>query len=251
LAAIGFALAVLAVGLGCLRTSADASAAEDFFPIWAKHSAHNQPLWVLDTESALGRLSKRPKRVALKDLALVHGHLCDGLVISWVAVGAALRPLFPDGIVDRTDLRAVSRNGPCWVDAAAWMTGARVNHGTLILDNSIGAAFVVQRMSTLKTVRVRLREGVYPEELARLERSIRERRASSQAVELEEIRRFENEAADFSRRILSADPAAVVEVIRLRDFTFPEKSPDLIVPRSDIINRDPPETGRRAEEKQP
>jgi formylmethanofuran dehydrogenase subunit E len=248
-----FAVAVFVVGLGGPRTSASpgASAAGDFFPVWAEQSSHNPPLWVLDTESAIGRLSERPKKVTLRDLALMHGHLCDGLVISWVAVGAALRSLFPDGIVDRTDLRVVSRNGPCWVDAAAWMTGARVNHGTLILDDSVGAAFVVQKISTLETVSVRLRENVFPEGLARLERSIRERRASSLAVESEEIRRFEIEAADFSRRILSADAAAAVEVTRLKDFIFPEKCPDLIMPRSDTINRDLVERNRGSEEKRP
>lgn len=218
--------------------SAEGAAVEDFYPPWAVTARYNRPLLALDTESALGRLDPQPKALTLKDLARVHGHLCDGLVISWMELGQALRQLFPQGVVDRTDLRVVSKNGPCWVDAAAWMTGARVNHGTLVLDNGVGDGFIVQRISTGEAVQVRLRLGVFPAELAALERSIRKRRAGGQRVESAEIDRFEALAADFSRRLLNTPPPEAIEVLRLREFAFPTASPDLIVPRSDIINRD-------------
>lgn len=68
---------------------------------------------VLDTDSAIGRLNLRPKRLSLEDLARVHGHLCDGLVIAWIELRAALATLFPEGVVDRTDVQADSKNGPC------------------------------------------------------------------------------------------------------------------------------------------
>jgi hypothetical protein len=47
-------------------------------------------------------------------------------------------------VVDRTDLRVVSKNGPCWVDAACWLTGARINFQTLRVDASVGDGFIVQ-----------------------------------------------------------------------------------------------------------
>jgi len=125
----------------CLVTSLNASLAssaalenqeEDYYPAWAAHTRYLQPLAVLDTDSALGRRNRHSKSITLKDMARMHGHLCDGLVTAWVELSAALRELFPDGVVDRTDVRVVSKNGPCWADAGAWMTGARINQGTLI-----------------------------------------------------------------------------------------------------------------------
>lgn len=112
--------------------------ADWFYPEWAARAPYNQPIRVRDTDSALGRHSLKTKEIGLKDLARMHGHLCDGLVIAFVQIKAVLIRLFPDGVVDRTDLRAVSKNGPCWVDAVAFMTGARINFQTLRIDNSSG-----------------------------------------------------------------------------------------------------------------
>ncbi len=215
----------------------------DFYPGWAATAAYNRPLWVRDTDSAIGRLNLQPKRLTLREAALVHGHLCDGLVTAWVELGAALRGLFPDGIVDRTDARVVSKNGPCWADAAAWTTGARINQGTLVLDNSVGDGFIVQRISTGDAVRVLLRPGVYPARLAALEQSIRSHRARGEAVAPAEIDRFEGEANEYSRKLLNTPPDQVVMVERLTDYHFPDHSLNPLAPRSDIINRDAPRSG--------
>lgn len=244
LAALGFQL-----GHRLGARSARAAASEDFYPAWAATAPQAEPLRVLDTDSALGRLSLRPKELTLKDLARVHGHLCDGLVISWIALRAALRELYSQRVVDRTDLRVISKNGPCWVDAAAWTTGARINHGTLILDNTVGDGFIVQRISTGETVRVWLRPGVFPAELAELERTIRSRRSSGAPVAPENIDRAEALAADLSRRLLNQPSEEVVELERMRDFIFPTASPNLIAPRSDVINRDIARTSHVAGEK--
>jgi len=215
-----------------------AAASEDFYPDWAATTRNSEPLWVRDTDSALGRINLHPKQLTLKNMASMHGHLCDGLVISWIELRAALRELFPQRVVERTDLRVVSKNGPCWVDAAAWMTGTRVNHGTLVLDNTVGNGFIVQRVSKGEAVRAWLRPGVFPAELAELERSIRARRSQGTAVEPEEIDRAEALAAELSKRLLNQPAEEVVEVERLADFDFPAQSPNLIAPRGDIINRD-------------
>jgi formylmethanofuran dehydrogenase subunit E len=236
---IAILLAVLS-GTMLLAQASPKPAEGEFYPEWAATATYNRPLWVRDTDSAIGRRNLQSKQLTLRDAAAVHGHLCDGLVISWVELGAALRQLFPDGIVDRTDARVVSKNGPCWADAAAWTTGARVNHGTLILDNSVGDGFIVQRVSTGTTVRVRLRKGVYPEDLAELERSIRKRRAQNEQVPPEDVDRFESGAGAFSRKLLNTPPADVLQIEYLVDFEFPGSSPNLIAPRSDVINRDLP-----------
>lgn len=61
-----------------------------FFPEWASRAEYNRPILVRDTDSALGRYSLKPKEVWLKDLARFHGHLCDGLAISFVEIKAVL-----------------------------------------------------------------------------------------------------------------------------------------------------------------
>lgn len=219
---------------------------EDFYPAWAAQARYLQPLMVLDTDSALGRRNLYPKRITLKDVARMHGHLCDGLVTAWVELSAALRELFPDGIVDRTDVRVVSKNAPCWADAGAWMTGARINQGTLILDNSVGDGFVVQRISTGKAMRVSLRAGVYPAQLAALEQSIRSRRARGEAVAPEEIDHFERDANEYTRKLLNTPPDRAIALERLADYHFPDHSQNPLAPRSDTINRDAPRSSAHA-----
>jgi len=84
-----------------------------FYPEWAVNAPNNQPIVVRDTASALGRYNLQTKEIGLKDLARIHGHMCDGLVIAFVEIKAVLSKVFPDGVVDRTDLQVVSKNGPC------------------------------------------------------------------------------------------------------------------------------------------
>jgi len=209
-----------------------------FYPEWAANAKYNQPIRVLDTESALGRYATKTKQIGLKDLARVHGHLCDGLVIAFVEIKAVLEKLFPNGIVDRTDLRAVSKNGPCWVDAVAIMTGARINFQTLRIDNRIGDGFIIQRISTGEAYDVHLKSGVFPAEQASLENKIRTLRAEGKPVSKEDIDRFEAMADSLSRFILNSEPNSILEITLLRDYKFIFN--DLYNIRSDIINKDMP-----------
>ena len=68
-----------------------------FYPEWASTAPGGRAILVLDTDSALGRYSLEPKAIGLKDLARIHGHLCDGLVISFVEIKAVLDRLFSTG----------------------------------------------------------------------------------------------------------------------------------------------------------
>ncbi len=237
------AIICIVTALGAAQTSFAATqdqVKDDFYPTWATQAHYLPPFAVLDTDSALGRRNLHPKLITLKDMARMHGHLCDGLVTAWVELNVALRALFPEGVVDRTDVQAVSKNGPCWSDAGAWMTGARINQGTLVLDNSVGDGFIVQRISTGKAVQVSLRPGVYPAQLAALEQSIRARRARGETVEPAEIDRFERDANEYSRTLLNTPPDQVATVERLTNYHFPDHSQNPLAPRSDTINRDAP-----------
>jgi formylmethanofuran dehydrogenase subunit E len=209
-----------------------------FYPAWAAHAAYNKPIVVRDTDSALGRYNLKTKEIGLKDLARVHGHMCDGLVIAFVEIRAVLSTLFPDGVVDRTEVRVVSKNGPCWADAAAFLTGARINFKTLRIDASIDSGFIIQRRSTGDTYSVHLRRGIFPAERAVLERSIRNERAHGRTVSAEDIDTVERLGDALSLRLLTVSPEELLEIKKLADYRF--EVADMFGDRGDVINKDMP-----------
>lgn len=209
-----------------------------FYPEWAATALYNQPIRVLDTDSALGRYALKTKAIGLKDLARMHGHLCDGLVIAFVQIKAVLQRLFLDGVVDRTDLRTVSKNGPCWVDAIAFMTGARINFQTLRIDNAVGDGFIIQKISTGETYQVSLKPGVFPAKQAELEAHIRAARAEGKPVTAAEIDEFERQADQLSRKMLTTPPSALLDIRPLPNYRFVPM--DLFGGRGDIVNKDMP-----------
>lgn len=209
-----------------------------FYPEWAAKAEYSEPISVRDTDSALGRYNRETKEIGLKDLARMHGHLCDGLVIAFVQIKAALKELFPDGVIDRTDLRTVSKNSPCLIDAAMIMTGARINFQTLRVDNSIGMGFIIQRISTEDAYEVRLKPGVFPREQADLENEIRRLSGQGKPLPPEMIDKTEKMADALSLKILSTPPSELLEITRLPDYEF--RGMDLLGERGDIINKNMP-----------
>lgn len=175
-------VAVLALGvglaLGCVTH--DPSVGRDevaelaaYHVPWLRDAPYTPAFAVLDTESSLGPYATTPKRIEVVDLVRMHGHACDGLVVAACALKLGLDRLYPDGVVDRTDTGCVTNNSPCFGDAAAYLTGGRVRFGTQRVDPSLGAVFVVQRLSTGHTVRVELAPGRFPEPLRALEARLR------------------------------------------------------------------------------
>lgn len=211
---------------------------EWFYPQWAADAPYNTAFTVRDTDSALGRYNRHTKAINLKDLARIHGHLCDGLVIAYVTIRGVFDKLFADGVVDRTDLRVVSKNGPCWIDAAALMTGARINFKTLRVDAAIGNGFIVQRISTGESYRVHLKPGVFPAEQAALEARIRGLRARGEPVTAEDIDTIEAMHDALSRTLLSTPPGQLLDIEALDDYPFVFN--DLYGERGDIINKNMP-----------
>jgi formylmethanofuran dehydrogenase subunit E len=207
-----------------------------FYPACAAHAAYNKPIAVRDTDSPLGRYNLKTKEIGLKDRARVHGHMCDGLVIAFVERRAVLSTLFPDGVVGRTDLRVVSKNGPCWADAAAFLTGARINFRTLRIDASIDSGFIIQRVSTGDTYSVHLRPGLFPDDQAVLERSIRHERAHGRTVRAEDIDTVERMGDALSLRLLTAPPEELLQIEKLADYRF--EVADMFGDRGDVINKD-------------
>lgn len=211
---------------------------EPYFPLWAKLSKNNVPIQVLDTNSSLGRYSSYIKKIGLEDLAKIHGHLCDGLVISFVELNEVLKKLFPNGIVDRTDLRVVSKNGPCWVDASSMLTGARINFGTLSIDKNIGNGFIVQKISTGETYQVKLKDGIFPEDLAELEARIKSDAKAGKKISDEDIKKLEALANKLSQKVLNTTPEELMEIKKLDNYKFKQNIQVGI--RTDILNKNLP-----------
>ncbi len=211
---------------------------ERYYPEWAANAKYNEPIRVLDTESALGRYALKTKEISLKDLALIHGHLCDGLVISYVQIKTVLEKLFPDGVVDRTDLRVVSKNGPCWVDAASMMTGARTNFGTLSIQPEIGDGFIIQRISTGEAYSVHLKKGVFPQEQVELESKICKAKAEGKVVSPEDVDKIEKMHNELSKKLLNTPPTELLYIKKLDNYNFDFKFQTCN--RGDIINKDTP-----------
>ena len=92
-----------------------ATTATWYAPKWLMHAPHVPVFQVRDTLHKYGRYADKTKAITLKDLIKFHGHLCGGLVEAAAALKAAFDVIFPDRVVDRTDLRVVSSNSACGV----------------------------------------------------------------------------------------------------------------------------------------
>ena len=91
---------------------------------------------VVDTDFSKGRLGLEHE-LNLEDLEKFHGHLCDGLVVGFLGLKEGLNELYPNGIVDRTNTRIVSKGSPCLTDAAVYLTGGRYQFNSFYVSNDI------------------------------------------------------------------------------------------------------------------
>ncbi len=114
------------------------------------------------TRGTQGRYYPYTYPVTLKDLVRFHGHDCEGTTHAANAAWVAFKILFPDGIVDRSVLRGISGESPCWSDAVAFLTGARLQYGNLAFfrDKRYSHAIVLYREDTEVAVLATWKEGV-------------------------------------------------------------------------------------------
>ena len=212
---------------------------DKFYEDVVKTAPNAKPVLVKDTDSAMGRYNLHAKKLDIQTLARAHGHLCDGLVLAYVELSNTLPKLFKDGVVDRTDLRIVAKNSPCLVDTSGLMSGARINHKTLSLDNALGGSFIVQRISTGETYKVSLADSSFLKPLKAQEELIKEKRAKGEKVTAAEIDKVEALAFEAMKTMLYADPSKLLKITKLPHYKFRFSIKDL-GPRSDIVNRDVP-----------
>jgi len=209
---------------------------DTFYEIDVKTAPNAKPILVRDTDSALGRYNLYPKKLDIKTLARAHGHLCDGLVLAYVELSNTLPKLFKDGIIDRTDIRIVSKNSPCLVDTSALMSGARINHKTLSLDNNLGGSFIVQQISTGKTYKVSLRDKSFLKALKTKEEEIKSKQKKHQKVTAKDIDEVESLAFKAMHYMLYTNPKKLLKIEELKDYKY-HFSIDDIGSRSDVLNK--------------
>ncbi len=196
----------------------------------AMQKAYKTGLKVNDTDFSKGRLGNI-QEVDLKDLVKFHGHLCDGLVVGQLALEQALLKLYPNGIVDRTNTRIVSKPSPCLTDAAIYLTGGRLQFNSFYVSEDIDGLFNLQRIDNGKSVSVSLKKNIKPKEIDNL--GAKAVKGELSPCELDGLKSMEDA---FSNKLLSENPKDNFTVVELADFEWnPTLKNDFI--KTDILNK--------------
>ncbi len=189
-----------------------------YVPEWVTSAPYAPVFQVRDTLHKYGRYAPKTKLITIKDLIKFHGHLCGGLVEATCALSLALNKLFEDGIIDRTDLRIVSNNSACGADVASYLTGARVRFASHNIDNKLkGGGFIVQRISTGQTIRVRRNPKVYPTEVKAQMRKIQSAKFAPKDIDL-----FGKLQWGYARRLINTPVEKSFFIESLADHQWPE-----------------------------
>lgn len=192
--------------------------------------AQTPSIKVLDTNFSKGTLNHK-QTVTLKEVAKFHGHLCDGLVVGFLGAKEVLYQLYPDGLVDRTNTRIISKSSPCLTDVAIYLTGGRYQFNTFFVSDSIHYIYVIQRISDGKAFGVKLKPGTKPAEIDRLGNLAIDKKLN--ACELVELRKLEDA---FSKKMLKSNPVENFIIEELFDFAWKPQLQNNFI-KTDIINK--------------
>lgn len=194
-------------------------------------SSNNPIIKVIDTDFSKGRL-KLEHELTLNDLEKFHGHLCDGLVIGFLGIQQGLKVLYPNGIVDRTNTRIVSKSSPCLTDVAVYVAGGRYQFNSFYVDNSITDGFyIIQRKDNGKAVTVKMNKGVKPAIIGAMGKKAIA--GELPACDLDKLKTLED---NFSKKLLNSDPKVNFTVTELIDFQWkPVLKNDYT--KTDILNK--------------
>jgi formylmethanofuran dehydrogenase subunit E len=184
---------------------------------------------VLDTESSLGPYAREPKTITVSDLIKMHGHPCDGLFTAACALFVGVRQIYPDGVIDRTDLCCITNNSPCYGDVASYLTGGRIRFGTQKINPKLKNEWILHSLSKAKTIKVKLRDGVFPAELSALEGRIK-----SGNYEPADIGKCQKMQWEFARSLLQEPLDTWFDVTELPDFKWEADDYENIGNRGDV-----------------
>ncbi len=198
--------------------SQDGNAPEGYYPQWLAEAPHAPVFKVRDTVNKYGRYAGEPKVITIKDLIKFHGHFCGGLVEGATALKVAFDRLFPDGIIDRTDLIIASSNSACGGDVAAYLTGARTRFGSHLIDPRLKESdFVVKRVSTGQSVRVVINAATYPQDVRAQMKKIESGKFEPADVDL-----FQDLQWAYAKKLVMRPAIESVNVTDNPEYTWPE-----------------------------
>jgi len=215
-----------------------ADAPDWYYPQWLAETPHAPVFKVRDTVNKYGRYAAETKTITIKDLIKFHGHFCGGLVEGVTALKVAFDRLFPDGVVDRTDLAIASNNSACGGDVAAYLTGARARFGSHLIDPALKESdFVVRRISTGKSVRVVINAATYPIDVRTQMKKI-----ESGKYEPADIDLFQDVQWVYAKKLVSRPAIESVDVAEDPAYTWPEPPCKPLGSRRDNDYKSVPET---------
>jgi hypothetical protein len=114
-------------------------------------------------------------------------------------------------------LRIVSNNSACGGDVAAYLTGARLRFASHHIDNTLKESeFIIQKVSTGETVRVRVKPEAYPTEVRNQMKKIESGQFTSQDLDL-----FQDLQWEYARRLINRPLQESFIVEKLQDFRWP------------------------------
>lgn len=186
----------------------------------------------LDTDFSKGRLTHK-QTINLQDLEKFHGHICDGLVVGALAMQQAMKELYPNQPIDRTNLRIVSKPSPCLTDVAVYLTGGRYQFNTFYVDTAFKGLYIIQRIDNSKTVSVSLNDGVKPSAIDSLGNIAIQQKLSPCGID--SLRTMEN---NFTNYLYKADPEKIFTVTTLNNFIWQPVFKNFS--KTDILNKNKP-----------
>jgi formylmethanofuran dehydrogenase subunit E len=192
--------------------------------------AQNTSIKVLDTNFSKGSLNHK-QAISLDDVAKFHGHLCDGLVVGFLGAKEALYKLYPDGLIDRSNTRIISKSSPCLTDVAIYLTGGRYQFNTFFVSDSIDYTYIIQRINDGKAFGVKLKPGIKPKEIDSL--GILANQLKLSACELNDLWKKEN---IFLKNLLKSDSSKIFIIEEVNNFIWKPKLENNYT-KTDIINK--------------
>lgn len=139
--------------------------------------------------------------------------------------------LYPDGLIDRTNTRMISKSSPCLTDIAIYLTGGRYQFNTFFVSDSINYIYIIQRISDGKVFGVKLKPGTKPVEIDRLGNLAINKKLI--ACEREELHKLEDA---FFKKMLNSNPSGNFIIEELFDLEWKTQLQNNFI-KTDIINK--------------
>lgn len=143
----------------------------------------------------------------------------------------ALLKLYPDGKIDRTNTRIISKPSPCLTDVAIYLTGGRYQFNTFFVSSEIEGLYIVQRIDNGKTFLVSRKPNVKPSIIDEMGKKAIQQQLSACDIDL--LKKYEDNYSDF---LIKQNVNSLFEINELNNF---EWKPILLnnFIKTDVLNK--------------